>query len=465
MAEKKAHCSVIPCNYDDDSFAFISYAHQDAGTVFPIIERIAAEGYALWYDRGIAISSTWTDEIAIAIKRCKAFVLFISKNAVNSQYVRAEIEFALNNKTKVIPVYLDGIDVLPPGLALGLNATQGITDIDTPQFVANQICNALIYNKVARKDGQEAVYTPIEHTPKKSRTPWMKYLAGGALATALILAAVLFSGAPDENTVAPQQSVSAPTVAAPGAPVPKNVNPTIPAPEGIATPQPPQVQVQVPKQTPVGKTLTLEKSTFVPVEPVFLTLSKLTPEMIAKGVILTLSNASDPQGKYQFHRLIEKNDIDPANPQAPLRIKLHAPEQAGRYEVRLYGDDKNMSLASLIGSAAFTVQGNSRNAFTIALEKTTFVPGENIQVQVSGIPKRMIEDRALVGLFRKNPKRGDYIIYEPARDRDMRMGFNAPSEPGEYEIQAHINNQILDAPTLVSRIEITVHAPTSEDAQ
>ena len=86
-------------------------------------------------------------------------------------------------------------------------------------------------------------------------------------------------------------------------------------------------------------------------------------------------------------------------------------------------------------------------------------------MQVSGIPKRMIEDRALVGLFRKNPERGDYIIYEPTRDRDMRMGFNAPSEPGEYEIQAHINNQILDAPTLVSRISITVRGQASEDSQ
>jgi hypothetical protein len=408
MTEKKTGCNVIPCNHDEDSFVFVSYAHQDAEVAFPIIERVAAGGYALWYDKGISISSTWTDEIAIAIMKCKAFLLFASKNAVNSTYVRAEIEFALNHKIKVIPVYLDGIDVLPPGLALGLNATQGITDIDTPQFVANQICNALIYNKVRRKDGQDASYAPLEITPEAPKRPWLKYLAAGALAVGIILAVVLFKSA---------------------------------AP------------------------LELEKSTFVPVEPVFLTLPKLSPEMIARGVILTLSSAGAAHGEYIAHRFVEPGDIDAANPQAPIHIKLHAPEKAGKYEIRLYGDDKKMSSASLIGSTAFTVQGNSHNAFSVVLEKTTFAPGENIRMQVSGVPKRMAEDGALVGLFPKNPKRGNFTIYEPVRDREKHMIFNAPSEPGEYEIQAHINNQILDAPTLVARIPFTVLKQTAKDAQ
>ncbi|GHU04587.1 hypothetical protein FACS1894158_05190 [Betaproteobacteria bacterium] len=413
MAEKKTACNVIPCNHDDDSFVFVSYAHQDTGAVFPIIERVAAGGYAIWYDKGISISSTWTDEIAIAIMKCKAFLLFASKSAVNSSYVRAEIEFALNHKIKVIPVYLDGIDVLPPGLALGLNATQGITDIDTPQFVANQICNALIYNKVRRKDGQDASYAPLETAPEAPKRPWLKYLAAGALAAGIILAAVLFA-----------------------------------LPEHLT-----------------GKTLALEKSTFVPVEPIFLTLSKLSPEMIAKGVIITLSSADAAHGKYIARRFIEPNDIDAANPQAPVRVKLHAPEKDGRYEIRLYDDDRHMSPASLIGAAGFAVQGNSHNAFSVVLEKKIYAPDEDINIEVSGVPKRMIEDGALVGLFSKNPKRGDFIVYESTRDRDQRMSFYAPSKPGEYEFQAHINKQILDTPTLVVRIPFTVLKQAAEDAQ
>ena len=255
MAEKKTSCNVIPCSYDNDSFVFISYAHQDAEVVFPIIERVAAGGYAIWYDRGITISSKWTDEIAIAIKECKAFVLFASKDAVNSQYVRAEIEFALNHKIKVIPVYLDGIDVLPPGLALGLNATQGITDIDTPQFVANQICNALIYNKVMRKDGQDAAYIPVEPTSAASQRPWLKYLAGGALAAALIGAAVLFAlpEQPDESGVPPEQSAS--VAPAPASAPASGESPAITEPETVAeTAPPPQAQVAIPESTPTGNT-------------------------------------------------------------------------------------------------------------------------------------------------------------------------------------------------------------------
>jgi hypothetical protein len=104
---------------------FVSYAHQDAGIVFPVIERVSAGGYAIWYDKGISISSTWTDEIAIAIMKCKAFLLFASKNSVNSSYVRAEVEFALNQRIWVIPVYLDGMDIPPPWPCAGAKRDTG----------------------------------------------------------------------------------------------------------------------------------------------------------------------------------------------------------------------------------------------------------------------------------------------------------------------------------------------------
>jgi hypothetical protein len=264
MAEKKPHCSVIPCSYDDDSFVFVSYDHKDAGVVFPIIERVGAGGYAIWYDRGITVSSTWSDEIAIAIMKCKAFLLFASKNSVNSTYVRAEIEYALNNKLKVIPIYLDGIDVLPPGLALGLNATQGITDIDTPQFVANQICNALIYNKVRRHDGRKGTFSPVEYPPDPPKRPWGKYLAAGALAACLILAVVLFGflGQRSASSVAPDRSASAQQPSPPALPeAVENGNLPITATESVT----PQEQVQIPE---TDTDLAQEKSTSVPEESV-----------------------------------------------------------------------------------------------------------------------------------------------------------------------------------------------------
>jgi hypothetical protein len=60
----------MPCDVSGGAFVFISYAHENSDRVFPVIETLAGEGYQIWYDKGINISSTWTDEIANAIIKC-----------------------------------------------------------------------------------------------------------------------------------------------------------------------------------------------------------------------------------------------------------------------------------------------------------------------------------------------------------------------------------------------------------
>jgi hypothetical protein len=216
MIEKKLNCSVLPCSVDNESFVFISYAHDDSAVVFPVIEHVSANGYALWYDRGINISSVWTDDVAIAILKCKAFLLFVSKEAVESIYVRSEVEFALNNKIRVIPVYLDSMEVLPPGLALGLSATQGITDIESHQRIAEQISNALEYNKIKRCN--EIAPSKKKAPTGKRVAPILKYLGAGVFATAMIgaLAAFrFFAGAVPVDDTPSLEAQSSPSASSP----------------------------------------------------------------------------------------------------------------------------------------------------------------------------------------------------------------------------------------------------------
>jgi hypothetical protein len=412
MTEKNEACTVPSCNSDHDSFIFVSYAHQDKRTVFPIIERVHAGGYAIWYDKGITISSTWTDEIAIAIGKCKAFLLFVSKHSMESTYVRAEVEFALNQKIRVIPVYLDGMDVLPPGLALGLNTTQGVTEIDSPQIIAQQICKALEYNKV-RREGEPVILPDV---PAKKRLPFL-YL--GAAALAVVLCALFFF------LLAPSSHI------------------------------------------------TLEKTTFAPAEPIYVVLNDITQEQIAQGAILVVA-AKDakpeeyvarktiaPEEQYTFWQYHPEWQYRPERDEKYV-FQLHAPVADGKYTLRLHMPDKELTSASLVEEKQFTVSGDSRDVFTIATNKTSFSPYERIIVQTSGVNERLIEDGALVGLFKKD-KPGNWLTYERAKERDEEKFFDAPKEPGEYEIQAHINNQVMDAPTLVASIPIQV-LPQPEDA-
>ncbi|MDR1885183.1 MAG: toll/interleukin-1 receptor domain-containing protein, partial [Synergistaceae bacterium] len=190
MTGQRSACKVVPCSLEDESFVFVSYGHLDSEVVFPIIEGIDASGYSVWYDKGINISSTWTDEIAVAILNCKVLVVFLTKESAASSYVRSEIEFALNNRIRVIPVYLDGIGAIPPGLALGLNATQGVTDVDSPERVVEQICEALAYNKVIGRDKARDVKIEYKRRSKLRSRVSSKPLYAAVLLLAIAIAAV-----------------------------------------------------------------------------------------------------------------------------------------------------------------------------------------------------------------------------------------------------------------------------------
>jgi hypothetical protein len=181
MSKHAARCNTVPCKLgDEEAFVFISYGHSDADVVFPIIDGISAKGYKVWYDAGIHISSIWTDEIANAILTCKIFILFVTKDSILSPYVRSEIEFALNNRQRVIPVYLDSMSVLPPGLMMGLSMMQGITNVEDPAEIVAQICKALEYNEIEKEGEVKDVkiqykkYEIDQQEKKEKKEPYTK---------------------------------------------------------------------------------------------------------------------------------------------------------------------------------------------------------------------------------------------------------------------------------------------------
>jgi len=135
----------VSCAIEDRPFIFISYAHNDAHIVFAVLESIAASGYKMWYDQGIGVNATWSDEIANAILASEVVIVFVTKASMASSYVRAEVEFALGKKVRVIPVYLEGMGVLPPGLALAFHATQGIESND-PNVIVSKLYRWLAQN-------------------------------------------------------------------------------------------------------------------------------------------------------------------------------------------------------------------------------------------------------------------------------------------------------------------------------
>ena len=110
---------MFKCNFKayegNEKYIFISYAHKDSDMVYPIIERLNAEGYRVWYDDGIAPGSEWPENIADHLARCETFLFFASPNSVSSDNCKREVNFALAHKKNFFTISL-----VPTQFSLGL---------------------------------------------------------------------------------------------------------------------------------------------------------------------------------------------------------------------------------------------------------------------------------------------------------------------------------------------------------
>jgi hypothetical protein len=113
----------------DEPYIFVSYSHKDAGRVFPELQTLRSLGYRIWYDEGIEPGNEVSEIIAGAILRCGFFLVFISPNAVNSRYVRDEINFAIDKEKELLAIHLEETK-LPAGIELRMSNYQAIMKYD-----------------------------------------------------------------------------------------------------------------------------------------------------------------------------------------------------------------------------------------------------------------------------------------------------------------------------------------------
>lgn len=99
---------------------FISYCHEDVNAVKSFMQLLPLNTFDLWMDeKNITVGSNYTTKIFNAIHDSDFYVVFISAHSVNSSWVEAEIDFALQqkidgNKLIIIPVRLDETEIPVP---------------------------------------------------------------------------------------------------------------------------------------------------------------------------------------------------------------------------------------------------------------------------------------------------------------------------------------------------------------
>ncbi|HSL28825.1 MAG TPA: toll/interleukin-1 receptor domain-containing protein [Anaerolineales bacterium] len=84
---------------------FISYSRRDQEFVTRLASDLNAQVAGVWFDQStIQLGQKWHDEIMDGIRECKAFILVLSPDAMESRYVREEVSKALELGKTIFPV-------------------------------------------------------------------------------------------------------------------------------------------------------------------------------------------------------------------------------------------------------------------------------------------------------------------------------------------------------------------------
>ena len=96
---------------------FISYSHKNADTVLSFVNMIASPNIDLWIDeKSIAPGQRYATAIFEAIRNSNVYVIFLSKDALASQWVMSELDYAINEQInrqdfRIVPVLLETCDI------------------------------------------------------------------------------------------------------------------------------------------------------------------------------------------------------------------------------------------------------------------------------------------------------------------------------------------------------------------
>lgn len=87
---------------------FISYSHKDSEYAHKLQRHLFDEGFDAWIDERIDYGSHWPREIERRIRKSAVFILIMSPNSQESEWVENELAFARQLKKPIFPLLLDG---------------------------------------------------------------------------------------------------------------------------------------------------------------------------------------------------------------------------------------------------------------------------------------------------------------------------------------------------------------------
>src|SRR5512136_1007206 len=89
---------------------FISYSRKDIAFARLIQESLKQSQVDTWIDwERIPVGEKWWPEIREAIENANVFMFIISNNSIGSNVCKDEIDLALKNNKRIIPIIVDDL--------------------------------------------------------------------------------------------------------------------------------------------------------------------------------------------------------------------------------------------------------------------------------------------------------------------------------------------------------------------
>ncbi len=94
---------------------FLNYTNKDESLARRVADVLNKAGLEVWDDREILPGDNWADKIAHALNESNAMVALLSPEALNSNRVRYNIEYALGEKgysKRLLPVLVGSSEII-----------------------------------------------------------------------------------------------------------------------------------------------------------------------------------------------------------------------------------------------------------------------------------------------------------------------------------------------------------------
>jgi len=95
----------------NEPYLFISYSHKDQQVMLSVKRILEESNIRYWYDNGLHSGDDWNMVIAKHLKGSAACLLLLSPNSAESEYVKNELNFAMNHRIPIHTLLLKQFDL------------------------------------------------------------------------------------------------------------------------------------------------------------------------------------------------------------------------------------------------------------------------------------------------------------------------------------------------------------------